>query len=204
MSENINQTQDSQGKTDIKPMNYALWGDRALAALIDIGIAILFMVVIFVVLWIIGFILSAISGGLISTETEAGGIVGILGIFGCYGICCVSFILPPVSYLVIGLLNKVYWVSKRGYSIGQGLMKLRVVDANENFISMGTATLRLFCQIGLGFIPVIGPMFDLVYPLFDDPTRQTLHDKAVGTFVIKTDEPPDFFPKKSSSPDFNC
>jgi uncharacterized RDD family membrane protein YckC len=83
------------------------------------------------------------------------------------------------------LLNKVYLVSKRGYSVGQGLMKLRVVDSHGNMIPMGTAVLRLLCTVGLGFVPVVGGFLDLLWPLWDKQ-RQTLHDKAVGTFVIKT------------------
>jgi uncharacterized RDD family membrane protein YckC len=50
---------------------------------------------------------------------------------------------------------------------------------------MGTAVLRLLCTVGLGFVPVVGGALDLLWPLWD-PQRQTLHDKAVGTFVIKT------------------
>jgi uncharacterized RDD family membrane protein YckC len=95
------------------------------------------------------------------------------------------FILPPVSYFVAGLLNKVYLVSKRGYSVGQGLMKLKVVDAHGNLIPMGTAVLRLLCTVGLGFVPVVGSFLDLLWPLWDKE-RQTLHDKAVGTYVVKT------------------
>jgi uncharacterized RDD family membrane protein YckC len=89
-----------------------------------------------------------------------------------------------VSYFAAGLLNKVYLVSKRGYSVGQGLMKLKVVDSHGNSISMGTAVLRLLCTVGLGFVPVVGGFLDLLWPLWDKQ-RQTLHDKAVGTFVVK-------------------
>jgi len=76
-------------------------------------------------------------------------------------------------------------LSKRGYSVGQGLMKLKVVDAHGNLIPTGTAVLRLLCTVGLQFVPVVGGFLDLLWPLWDKE-RQTLHDKAVGTYVIKT------------------
>jgi uncharacterized RDD family membrane protein YckC len=160
-------------------MNYALWADRVLAALIDAGVALAFMIVLYVILILISFLLTMITGATGGADGGAGGLLGC-------GTCVLAFVLPPVSYLIVGILNKVYWVSKRGYSIGQGVMKLKVVDENGNLISMGTATLRLLCQVALGFVPVVGAALDILFPLFDDKTRQTLHDKAVNTFVIKT------------------
>lgn len=166
-------------------MNYALWADRVIAALADAGIALLVMFVLYLVLFVIGGVGSALIGAgeaAVSTRGEPGG--PLSGLFGC-STCCLFFILPPVSYLAAGLYNKVYLVSKRGYSMGQGLMKLKVVDSSGNLISTGTAVLRLLCTVGLGFVPVVGGFLDLLWPLWD-PQRQTLHDKAVGTFVIKT------------------
>lgn len=162
-----------------QPMNYALWADRVLAALIDAGVALVGMVVLYVLMLIISFLLTAIG-----SATSNGRDPGAAGFLGC-GVCLLSFILPPVAYFVVGLLNKVYWVSTRGYSIGQGVMKLKVVDENGNLIDMGKAVLRLLCTVGLAFIPFVGSLLDLLFPLFDDPTRQTLHDKAVGTYVVK-------------------
>jgi uncharacterized RDD family membrane protein YckC len=155
-----------------------------LAALADAGIAVLVMFVLYVLLFVVGGIGSMIIGAgeaAVNTRGEPG---GLSGLFGC-STCCLFFILPPVSYFVAGLLNKVYLVSKRGYSVGQGLMKLKVVDAHGNLIPMGTAVLRLLCTVGLQFVPVVGGFLDLLWPLWDKE-RQTLHDKAVGTYVVKT------------------
>ena len=157
-------------------MNYALWADRVVAALIDAGVAFVGMIALYILLFVLSAVLS-LGGGLIDE--------GLGGLLGCGG-CVLFFVIPPVAYFAVGLLNKVFWVSSRGYSIGQGVMKLKVVDANGNLISNGTAFLRLLCQVGLGFVPVVGGLLDLLFPLFDEPTRQTLHDKAVGTYVIKT------------------
>jgi len=168
----------------VPTMNYALWADRVLAALADGAIAVLVMFVLYVLLFVVGGIGSMIIGAGEAAVSERGEAGGLSGLFGC-STCCLFFILPPVSYFVAGLLNKVYLVSKRGYSVGQGLMKLKVVDAHGNLIPMGTAVLRLLCTVGLQFVPVVGGFLDLLWPLWDKE-RQTLHDKAVGTYVIKT------------------
>jgi uncharacterized RDD family membrane protein YckC len=165
-------------------MNYALWADRVLAALADGAIAVLVMFVLYVLLFVVGGIGSMIIGAGEAAVSDRGEAGGLSGLFGC-STCCLFFILPPVSYFVAGLLNKVYLVSKRGYSVGQGLMKLKVVDAHGNLIPMGTAVLRLLCTVGLQFVPVVGGFLDLLWPLWDKE-GQTLHDKAVGTYVVKT------------------
>ena len=164
-------------------MNYALWADRVLAAIADGGIAVLVMFVLYIILFVIGGVGSMLIGAG-EAAVSGGKEAPLTGLFGC-STCCLFFILPPVSYFVAGLYNKIYLVSKRGYSIGQGLMKLKVIDAHGNLIPTGTAVLRLLCTVGLGFVPVVGGFLDLLWPLWDKQ-RQTLHDKAVGTFVIKT------------------
>lgn len=166
------------------PMNYALWADRVIAALADAGIALLVMVVLYILLFVIMGVGTALIGAgesAVSSRGEPGG--PLSGLFGC-STCCLLFVLPPISYLIAGLANKVYLVSKRGYSVGQGLMKLKVVDGQGNLISMGAAVIRLGAQVGLMFVPFVGSLLDLLWPLWDQQ-RQTLHDKAVGTFVIK-------------------
>jgi uncharacterized RDD family membrane protein YckC len=93
-------------------------------------------------------------------------------------------LLFPVSSLLVGLFNGVYLVAQRGASIGQGVMHLKVVDINGNLLTTGTAFIRLIARVALGFLPMVGPLLDLLWPLWDDK-RQTLHDKAVGSFVLK-------------------
>jgi len=90
-------------------------------------------------------------------------------------------LVPPAS-LLVGLWNKAYLVSKRGCSVGQGVMKIKVVDAQGHLLTIGQAVLRLLAHVGLSFVPVVG-LVDLLWPLWDE-RRQTLHDKAVGSYVI--------------------
>lgn len=167
------------------PMNYALWADRVIAALADGAIAAAVMIALYLLLMLLMVLLASLGAAGAASQTDVGSGIGAIFGLGCYALCCVGIVLPPIAYLIVGLLNKVYWVSKRGYSIGQGLMKLKVVDASGNLVSTGTALIRLLATVGLAFVPIVGGLLDLLWPLWDEQ-RQTLHDKAVGTFVIKT------------------
>jgi uncharacterized RDD family membrane protein YckC len=159
-------------------MNYAMWGDRVLAALIDGAIIFALIIVLYIVIGVVGGVLSGAAG---SVSDDLGGLVGSTW-------CCTFILLPALASLGVGIYNKVYLLTKRGSSIGQHFMKLKVVDANGNLLQTGTAVLRLLVQMGLGMIPIVGwllTIINLLFPLWD-PQRQTLHDKAVGSFVIKT------------------
>jgi uncharacterized RDD family membrane protein YckC len=158
-------------------MRLAEWGDRALAALIDGGLVFAGVIVLWIVIGIIGGIGSAALG---SISEDLGGLFGSAS-------CCIFFVLPPVAAFIVGLYNKVYLISKRGFSIGQGVMGLKVVMGDGGPVQMVTALLRLLVQMGLGLIPFVGwilGLLNLLWPLWD-PQKQTLHDKAVGTFVVK-------------------
>jgi uncharacterized RDD family membrane protein YckC len=149
-------------------MDYATWGSRAIGYLID-------SLLVAPVLLILYFVLSGLLAGLASL---GGRDVG--GAFGAT--CCVFIVLFPLASLAVGLYNRVYLIASRGYSIGQGVMKIKVVDANGALLTQGTALIRLLAQLAMGFVPVL-PLLDLLWPLWDD-RRQTLHDKAVGCYVI--------------------
>jgi len=161
-------------------MNYALWSDRVLGHLVDLLFVMVGMGALYLVGIVIFSIFGIVGGALGSAGAEDAGAVSTL--FGG-GMCCIVFVLFPLATLLIGAYNKVYLVSKRGASIGQGVMKLKVVNERGELLPIGTALLRLLAQIGLAFVP-IGGLLDLLWPLWDEK-RQTLHDKAVSSFVIK-------------------
>jgi len=145
---------------------YAQWADRVVGFLIDMllvgaGMGVLYLVV----------------GGLMAMLAGLGS--NIAG-----GMCCMMIVLFPLSTLLVGLFNGVYLVSQRGASVGQGVMNLKVVDSNGNLLTTGTALIRLLARVGLSFVPMVGPLLDLLWPLWDEK-RQTLHDKAVGSYVLK-------------------
>ena len=153
------------------PPNYAQWGDRALGYLIDIGLGVGVMIVLFIIFGI----LAAIGAGIGGSDDVAGGIV------------CIGISISALAMFGLGFYNKVYLVSKRGFSIGQGIMHLKVVDANGNTPTTGALVLRLLVQFGLPYVPfgAIVSLVDHLFPLWDEK-KQTIHDKAASTYVIKT------------------
>jgi uncharacterized RDD family membrane protein YckC len=161
-------------------MPYALWADRVLAALIDYAIVLVLAMLLIGVL----FLISLIFAGLAAAANDASrtGESSPLGLMPCC-LCCGAPLGVAVVGFLFGLFNKVYLVGKRGYSIGQGFRRLRVVLPNGQRVPYGTLLLRLLVQFGLGLIWVV-QLLDLLWPLWDEK-RQTLHDKAVGTFVIE-------------------
>ena len=162
----------------ITPGGEALWGARALGFLIDSC----FVAAVMVVLGIAFTLVSSLIAGATTlaapaTPDEAGAAVGLF-----ISQYCAFLAIFPIAALSVGAYNRVYLVSKRGYSIGQGAMKLKVVDANGALLPLGPAALRLLAQVGLSMVPLAG-VLDLLWPLWD-PRHQTLHDKATGAFVI--------------------
>jgi uncharacterized RDD family membrane protein YckC len=137
--------------------DYATWPTRAIGFIVDgliiaVGMGLLWLVV------------GAMLGALV------------------HGLCCMMILIFPLATFAVGLFNSVYLVSQRGFSIGQGLVKIKVVDQNGNLLTQGTALMRLLVRVAISFVPVL-PLLDMLWPLWD-VRRQTLHDKAVNCFVI--------------------
>lgn len=158
--------------TTFHPGQYADWANRAIGYLIDSIFVVVVVVVFYTIM--ITFFSGAIGFG---SVFGSGGTQGI----GALGCCCL-LALWPAAMIAVGIYNKVHLVSQRGYSIGQGVMKIKIVDAQGRLLTFQTALIRLLAQAGLSFIPILH-ILDLIWPLWD-PQRQTLHDKAVGSFAI--------------------
>lgn len=148
-----------------RTMDYATWGNRALGYIVD---SLIVAPVMFILYFLLSGVILAV-GGLGGRDTAT-------------GLCCFFIVLFPLASLAVGLYNRVYLIASRGYSIGQGIVKIKVVDANGALLSQGTALIRLLAQVAMGFVPML-PLLDLLWPLWDD-RRQTLHDKSVGCYVI--------------------
>ena len=144
--------------------DYATWSTRAIGYLID---ALLVAPAMLILYFLLSGVISAVAG---------------LGSNAAGGLCCFFIVLFPLASLAVGLFNRVYLIARRGASIGQGVVKIKVVDANGGLLSQGTALIRLLAQVAMGLVPFL-PLLDLLWPLWDD-RRQTLHDKAVGCFVV--------------------
>jgi len=145
--------------------NYATWGTRAVGYIIDALLVSAGMALLYVAL-----------------GTVLTGLAGLGGRYPGGGMCCMFIVLFPLATLLVGLYNSVYLIAQRGYSIGQGVVHVKTVDGNGNLLSRGTAFLRLIVRAAFGFFPFL-PALDLLWPLWDE-RRQTLHDKAVNSYVI--------------------
>ena len=146
-------------------MMYAPWSTRVLGYLIDSFLVGAGMLVLYLIL-----------GSVLATVAHLGG-DNLAG-----GMCCMMILLFPIATLLVGLFNRVYLVASRGYSIGQGVVRVKVIDGSGNLLTTGTAFIRLLAQAAMGFVPIL-PLLDLLWPLWDE-RRQTLHDKAVGCYVV--------------------
>ncbi|HEX4335062.1 MAG TPA: RDD family protein [Polyangiaceae bacterium] len=161
----------------ITPGGEALWGARALGFLIDSCFVVAVMVVLTIAFTLVSTLIAGASAVVAPTPDDSGAMLGMF-----MSQYCAMLAIFPLAALSVGGYNRVYLVSKRGYSVGQGIMKLKVVDAGGALLPLGTAALRMLAQFGISIVPPAG-LLDALWPLWD-PRRQTLHDKATGAFVI--------------------
>jgi uncharacterized RDD family membrane protein YckC len=154
------------------PGEPAVWANRVIGYLIDSFFVLIVMVVFYVLVFTVFGSALGLGGALNSSGLQG------LGTFGC---CCLLALFPAAT-LAVGLYNRVHLVSQRGSSVGQGMMKIKIVNAQGGLLTFSTALIRLLAQAGLSFIPILG-LLDLLWPLWD-AQKQTLHDKAVGSFAI--------------------
>ncbi|MBK5224600.1 MAG: RDD family protein [Acidimicrobiia bacterium] len=97
-----------------------------------------------------------------------------------------SFEVNPAAMLlsiVIGGAYFVYMVSQHGRTLGKMALGTRIVDADSGAMpSVGAAFLRWIVTYSyVLFIPFIVS----AVLIFSDPRRQTLHDKAARTMVVR-------------------
>ena len=107
-----------------------------------------------------------------------------------------------ISLGYFGVMNSRY---AEGQTLGKKLLGIRVVDGNNQTISLGRSLLR-YCVYGIpvalqvDFLPADGSFFWVLYPIgaliiggsfsilylyvFNRRTRQSLHDLVVGTYVV--------------------
>ena len=155
------------------PMEYATWGQRVLGSLVD---AVVYFGVTLLMYMIL--VLPALFIGGIGGDPGSGFPVFVLLGVGVFGLLYLGFLL----------YNEIYLRSTRGATIGQGVMGLKTVTASGELPSLVTSVLRFVVKLGLGAIPCLGLILSIVnylFPLWDEK-KQTIHDKAVSTFVIKT------------------
>lgn len=109
-----------------------------------------------------------------------------------------------IALIYFGIMNSSI---TRGQTIGKKVLKLRVVDSNNAPISLGKSIVRYFIlaipfslngaqfsnEALLSFLMyplsliIFGGLFSILYLyIFNRITRQSLHDLAVGTYVVNS------------------
>jgi len=162
--------QDLAGNGGAYPRQFAPWGSRVGAWLIDrlIGIAP-------------ALVLGAIGAGLVAAGSQTDDSTGTTD-FG--PLAAVGFVLVGLAYLtviVIEIWNRCIRTGRTGQSIGKRLLGLYLVSEQTGQpIGAGLAFVRELCHIVDGIVCYVGYLF----PLWD-AKRQTLADKIVSTIVIR-------------------
>jgi uncharacterized RDD family membrane protein YckC len=82
--------------------------------------------------------------------------------------------------IIISLVYEVYFFTSTGQTIGMKIMNIKLVDANGQLLSTGSAVVRVIVAYVSGIILLIGYLMMLW-----DSKKQTLHDKAAGSYVIR-------------------
>jgi uncharacterized RDD family membrane protein YckC len=106
-------------------------------------------------------------------------ILGVLGgiLFGLFGRADAS---GGLSFIIGIGYNWYFWTRSSGQTPGKMLMKIRVVKANGTPISDVDAIIRYVGYYINSAILMLGWLWALA-----DSNHQGLHDKLVGTYVVK-------------------
>ncbi|TQN33193.1 putative RDD family membrane protein YckC [Haloactinospora alba] len=81
-----------------------------------------------------------------------------------------------------------FWLlhARWGRTLGKLLTGIRVVSLRTGRPpSLAPAAGRSLVHLALSMATCLGWLVDLLWPLWDEPYRQTLHDKAVGSCVVR-------------------
>jgi uncharacterized RDD family membrane protein YckC len=88
-------------------------------------------------------------------------------------------------FLALFIVNLVM-LSKTGQSIGKRILNIKIVRTDGSRAGLGRIFwLRMFIPGLIGGIPLVGPIFSLVDPLFIfQESRRCIHDLIADTIVI--------------------
>lgn len=97
----------------------------------------------------------------------------------------ITFQSNILFYVTLFAYQFIFLAYSSGATIGQKLLRLRVIKANGNPINLLTIVIRYI----IGFISGIVLSLGHAWAIFD-PKKQTWHDKASGTIVLESDTKP--------------
>jgi uncharacterized RDD family membrane protein YckC len=81
---------------------------------------------------------------------------------------------------LIAVVYEVYFFTSTGQTPAMKLMSIKLVNANGELLTVGPAIIRVLVAFISGIALGIGYLWMLW-----DPNKQTWHDKAAGSFVIR-------------------
>ncbi|PRX90920.1 RDD family protein [Allonocardiopsis opalescens] len=167
------------------PAPLAEWWERLVARLLD------------------GLIVS-IPGAILYSIITAAATAPMYGIGAAYygfGTPLWASLLAAALWVGVAIGYEYYFLIRSGQTVGKTVMRLRVVALGGRLEPTGIeqgAALRRAAISSVGYaspaVPVVGLLFGLfaildgLFPLWDAPYRQTLHDKAVRTIVVRLPE----------------
>ena len=145
---------------DAAGVNYAEWWQRLVAIIID---SIILQIVLVPIRSIFNLGSSSTSSSSFAFSLGLGGIIA-------------SIVLSAAYY---GVLH-----SMRGQTVGKMAMGIKVVKkGTDQHLEIGPAIIRAIVPSVLSFT-CIGGILDGLWPLWDKE-KQALHDKVVGSYVVK-------------------
>lgn len=147
----------------------ASWGARAGAYLLDT-----FLMMLIIIVLIYGPVVTA--GVLLQPDDDSPEAV----VFGM--IAFIFMIVAPVASFCY------MWIphARSGQTLGKRALGIKLIHLHTGEPpSLGQSAGRQLIGILLGSVTCIGSLVDLLWPLWDEPYRQAIHDKAVDTRVIR-------------------
>jgi len=165
------------------------WGQRFLAVVIDwliIG-AVELILVGPIYLVTLATVLNRVSR--VSTTTAVDGHTTVTASPGAGSVFAVLALVWLAIFVIILGIRYLYDVEfalrRGGQTIGKRVMKITVTPiAPGQSLSRGHLALRFLAWFGMGIVPFLG-LVDILFPLFDKPYQQALHDKAAKTVVVR-------------------
>jgi len=163
-------------------VTFASWGKRVGAALIDglLGALVFIPALIGLIMLLSKIETTTDPVTNVTTSEMTGGTGGALALMA----------IGTLLALAFAIWNRIIKQGKSGYTIGKGIMGIKLVKAETGQpIGAGMAFLRyVVTQAISSFTCGVGGLVDVLWPLWDDK-KQAIHDKVGATNVVVGPQP---------------
>ncbi|GAA3757109.1 putative RDD family membrane protein YckC [Spinactinospora alkalitolerans] len=168
----------------------AEWWQRLVARIVD---GVIVGVPLGIINGVLGLLFFTAAMSPVEVDPSTGEVTGGVSTWGTVAVTIVMFLLASAA----ALLYEGLCLSKWGATVGKRLLSLRVVPldgARQEGLPSATAFLRAgawWVYLPLMFVPVVSwivwlyPLLNGLWPLWDQPNRQSLNDKIAKTVVVQ-------------------